>query len=443
MVQASAKKNLHKVEDACLQATKKFTGGKFLVALSGGADSVSLLLGMHNAGIRIEAANCNFHLRGEESHRDSEFCKDLCHRLGIKLHYIDFDTKEYIDNHKGISLEMACRQLRHQWFDTLVQEHGFTRLATGHTASDNAETIFMNLLRGSGLRGLKGMDADNGRVIRPLLKLYRSDIVQFLKLNNQDYVTDSTNLESDYRRNYLRNEIFPLLREKWRGMDAGIARTIDVLGREYMILDHALSEILSLNPEKLGWDTISSFPDPQTLIFHFIAPYGGSAEIAAEISRSLPYPLKGKEWLLPKATAVAGNDALEIVLSQNIPAQHIQWERIELDSSNREQIKKRVIEDRTNVICWLGVEPTRFEFRRPQRGDRIHPLGIKGSKLCSDIISDGKLSAYDKKSLKILVDNESGEAVWIPGLKRSRLHLIDLENATHCYAAYVVKAKPE
>ena len=153
--------------------------GKYLVALSGGADSVCLLLLLHQMGYRVEACHCNFHLRGEESDRDEAFCTDLCQQLSVPIHRIHFDTREYAALHKE-SIELAARNLRYRYFRQLRQDIGADAICVAHHQDDSVETVLINLLRGTGIKGLRGILPVNGDIVRPLLSASRNDILEYL-----------------------------------------------------------------------------------------------------------------------------------------------------------------------------------------------------------------------------------------------------------------------
>ena len=176
---------------------------KLLVALSGGADSVALLRVLHTAGYQCEAAHCNFHLRGEESNRDEQFVRQLCQKYGIRLHTIDFNTTQYATE-KRISIEMAARELRYNWFEKIKEECGAHVIAVAHHQDDSVETMLLNLIRGTGITGLLGIRPRNGAIVRPLLCINREEIIRYLQQIGQDFVTDSTNLEDEYTRNKIR-----------------------------------------------------------------------------------------------------------------------------------------------------------------------------------------------------------------------------------------------
>lgn len=190
--------------------------GKYIIALSGGADSVSLLLVLKHLeselGISLEAAHCNFHLRGDESLRDEQFCQQLCRRLHVPLHLVHFDTHAYADLHH-VSIEMAARDLRYAYFEQLRRDIHAADICVAHHRDDSVETLLLNLVRGTGLRGLRGIQPRNAHIIRPLLSHSRQQIEQYLDAIGESYVTDSTNLHNDVKRNKIRLNIIPLLRE--------------------------------------------------------------------------------------------------------------------------------------------------------------------------------------------------------------------------------------
>ena len=278
---------------------------KVLVGLSGGSDSCCLLTSLREAGVETIALHCNFNLRGEESIRDRDFVVALCSENQIPLKTIEFDVDKYMKSHKGISLEMACRELRYEWFFSMMSETKADRLTIGHNADDNIETFFINLLRGSGTNGLKGMEYDNGTIWRPLLPFHKKTILEFLKEKNIDYITDSTNLQSDYRRNFLRNEIIPLIKSEWKGFDKAMDKSISNLKTENLVIEKTLSEILKKYPNNLPIEVIKDYPAPLLLIKRFISPlkpYSTTAdEVLSSIHASKPNIPK---WNLPKGSLI-------------------------------------------------------------------------------------------------------------------------------------------
>ncbi len=181
-----------------------------LVACSGGADSVALLHILLQRGYNCTALHCNFHLRGEESTRDEKFITQLCQQWECPLMVQHFDTESYAKENK-LSIEMAARELRYTWFESVRQELQAQAIAVAHHQDDNIETALLNLVRGTGIQGLTGMRPQNGYIVRPLLGVKRCDIEAYLKDKNIGYVTDSTNLETDFTRNKIRHQLIPLL----------------------------------------------------------------------------------------------------------------------------------------------------------------------------------------------------------------------------------------
>lgn len=277
------KNNIGDIERSVRNDMKSMGITRVIATVSGGADSVAMLSAVKAAGADVLAAHCNFHLRGEESMRDQHHVEELCCRLGTELKIIDFDVERHIETRKGISVEMACRELRHEWFASLLKEVEADRIATGHNADDNIETLFLNLLRGSGTSGLRGMLPDTGKIWRPLLSFHRTQILQYLKDKGLAHVTDSTNLQSDYRRNFLRNEVIPLLRSRWAGFDKSLDRSINLLREENRVVTACVNSSLPMKGEPLLTSAVASFPDPELLVRRYIEPLGPFSTTASEV----------------------------------------------------------------------------------------------------------------------------------------------------------------
>jgi tRNA(Ile)-lysidine synthase len=183
-----------------------------LVGLSGGADSVALLGVLVRLGYPCIALHCNFHLRGEESDRDEAFACEFAESLEVPFHKIDFDTISYAGE-KHLSIEMAARELRYAWFEEMRERLGGQAIAVAHHRDDNVETVLMNLIRGTGIRGMSGIRPRNGFIVRPLLCVSREDILAWLVDQGYAYMVDSTNLSDAYTRNFIRLNVLPLLEE--------------------------------------------------------------------------------------------------------------------------------------------------------------------------------------------------------------------------------------
>ena len=425
--------------ESCLRSWHRAGGGTFLIGLSGGADSTALALAFLEAGVPFEAAHCNFHLRGEESDRDRNFVKSLCDTFGVTMHEVDFNVAE--EAQRGESVEMTCRRIRYDYFRQLMAEGNFRRLAVAHNADDNIETFFLNALRGSGTRGLKGMEEDNGEVVRPLLKFHRSEILEFLRERNQLYVTDSSNLESDhYRRNFLRNEVFPLMAKRWEGFGSALTRTIELQRRENAIVEHFVAKALDGYTDFIPWYVVFDFPDSETLIYRFIEPIGGTPTIAREMAESAKQLIPGKIWRFADVVAIFTKDGIRIkkgAAKQNGHKEKVDvslnfdWEEIPKEKIDWDIVKTAPLSE-----IYLPYDSSRYEWVTATREMKIKPLGMQGSQSVWKVLKDAGIPLLDRSQFPVLADRDSGEPVWLPGVKRSRLHLVTAENASlfHVYS---------
>ena len=243
----------------------------YIVALSGGADSVALLLVLKQLGYKVEAAHCNFNLRGEESIRDEQFCVSLCEKQNVPLHRIHFDTKAYAALHK-VSIEMAARELRYQYFENLRKDICAKGICVAHHEDDNVETILLHIIRGTGLKGLTGIAPKNGNIIRPLLCITRSDIIAYLESVQQNYVVDSTNLVDDVKRNKIRLNLLPMLEEMNPSVKSNIASMARYLAEAEKITNMSMDGFW-----KRKADIVTYLPDET-------APFDSALDTSARIS---------------------------------------------------------------------------------------------------------------------------------------------------------------
>lgn len=409
---------------------------RVLAAVSGGADSVAMLRALVRRGVKTEVVHCNFHLRGEESDRDASFVKNLCESLGVGLTIIDFDAAA-VAAERRISVEMACRDLRYEAFRRLREQLGCDYICVAHTADDNIETMLLNMLRGSGLRGLAGMRRRSSDILRPMLGLGRSDVEEYLAALGQDFITDSSNLSNDYRRNFIRNTLLPEIESRWPGARKALRRTQENLREQETIMEKAMAaDSPSISEELppvfdegmllLSRDAMQVAPSLSTAVFSFIRPFGGNRSQAADIAEAFRSGRLSSEWRLAEGReAILAREGLIVRLPMAAPRlpkkPEVRCERVEVAPSLIAEIKSMRRPD-TLYICETPTEG--WLWRQPKAGDRIEPLGMKGSQLVSDVVKDAHLGELEKRRLMLLVD-DSGRIVWIPGLKRSRHHLAD------------------
>lgn len=262
---------LSKVKDYIKKHNLLNSNDLYLVALSGGADSVALLLLLDEMGCQLHAVHCNFHLRGEESDRDERFCEQLCQQKNVPFHRIHFDTMTYAETHQ-VSVEMAARELRYRYFEQLRKDIGAAGVCVAHHRDDTVETVILNLVRGTGLRGLTGIQPKNGNILRPLLGVSRAEIEEYLREKGQEYVTDHTNLETDVLRNKVRLQVIPLLRQLNPAVSENIQRTAENLSDAQTVLDAVMLPYQHV--KELDLNQLTDAASREYITFEWLKNYG-------------------------------------------------------------------------------------------------------------------------------------------------------------------------
>lgn len=405
--------------------------GEIIAGVSGGADSTAMLRALTAVGTKVHVVTCDFHLRGDESTRDRRFVISLCRDLGVDVTEADMDVPAYMRTH-GVSVEMACRDLRYDLFRQLLRDSGAARIAVAHNADDNIETLMLNLMRTTGIEGLRGMLPDTGEIIRPLLSLSRRDIEDYLHEIGQDFVTDTTNLTDDYRRNFIRNRVLPLLEKRFPNARRSIAATQRNLRGEAAVIARA---VRPKSDNVLTWEEIRECGDAMTAIQRFAAPPGANASQIEEMTALSRNPLPGRVWHLRHADICSERDGLHIVpANEDADMPEYRWFRLR----NIPEVQSLMRSMRRPTACFLPQGSSHYTLRFVRPGDRIAPLGMRGTSAASDIMKDAKLTQEQKRRTVALTDAD-GEIIWIDGLKRSRRHLID-DDAQFIYA---VTADPD
>ena len=400
------------------------TNELYLVALSGGADSVALLLLLKNAGFNVHAAHCNFHLRGDESDRDEAFCVELCQRLGVELHRAHFDTREYAELHK-VSIEMAARELRYKWFEQLRRDIGAAGICVAHHRDDSVETVLLNLVRGTGLRGLTGIQPRNGSILRPLLCVSRAEIETFLAEKGQKYVTDSTNLEADVQRNIIRLEVLPLLRKLNPAVAENIQRTAENLAEAQLVLNVAIASINSSNV--LNLSDLEKYGSSEYLAFEWLKKYGFNGDQVRQIldadTGKIVSSSTGYDVLNDRGRLIV-EPALEPFNPVRIPEEgtyalggfSIEFGGTTNENNTFRVRKKPVYVSKEPYVATLDASKVRFPLtvRRVEEGDWMQPYGMKGRKLLSDLMTDLKMTVFEKRRQLVVVDAK-GAVLWLVG----------------------------
>ena len=394
---------------------------KVLIALSGGADSVALLVAMRKLGYACEAMHCNFHLRGAESDRDEQFVTTLCKRLGVQLHIVHFDTAGYASG-KGISIEMAARELRYEAFEEKRKAIGAAFIAVAHHRDDSAETLLLNLTRGTGIKGLRGIQPKNGYVIRPLLCAGREDIIDYLKWRGEEYVTDSTNLTADYTRNKIRLEIIPKLKEINPSILESLDATAQRIADAELIYRKAVEEAITRvkNGNIIDIKRLKAEAAPTTLLHEILSPLGFNStqvsNIASSLDKNSGITFSCGEWIVVKdrdaliITRNSHSDNFELTLS---------IERSVDTPTGMLYIEEKMFDGnipKEPEIAFLDAERVQYPLtiRNTRVGDRFSPFGMRGTKLVSDYLTDRKRSIIEKQQ-QLVVTDASGEIVWLVG----------------------------
>ena len=350
---------------------------RVLVCVSGGADSVALLLVLTRLGYACRVVHCNFHLRGEESQRDEAFVRQLCEGMGVALDVVDFDTQTYASERK-ISIEMAAREQRYEAFERLRTQYGLDTIAVGHHAEDSAETMLLNLLRGTGIDGLTGIRPRNGFIIRPLLEVTRGDIIDYLAALGQTWVDDSSNATDDYARNRIRHRLLPLMEDINPAALQNILTTARNLRGTADLLDEKATDETAV-----------------TLLHRYLAPHGYNSTQSENLLEALR---NHRTTLIPRSVA-----ALQVAM----PSLRFSLEKVEQGNLRH-----------SNDVLLLDVQrlTAPLTLRHWREGDRFCPFGMGGrTKLVSDLLTDCHLSRAERESQMVLCVGD--DISWVVGLR--------------------------
>lgn len=405
---------------------------KIFIAISGGADSVALLMAIIALGYkeRLEALHCNFSLRSDESDEDEAFVSALCERYHIPLHVKRFDTRAYAQQ-EGISIEMAARSLRYGWFSNFHTE-GKTVIAVAHNADDQIETLLLNLSMGTGIRGLSGMPFIKPQegIIRPLQTCPRSLILSYLSDLKQDYREDSSNEELQYKRNLIRHRLIPLFEELNPSFRGAALRTIDYLRSTEALYLECISRYREqlLTDDKIELRPLLHHPELRTLLFELLRPYGFKREVIMNLEEHLKKGGEaGRKFHAPRYTLYHGAKYLELLpreeaekvcLSIDISSSgkislpyggELAWEVLPI-----EQLEGGVqVPPTVALFDYDRLGTTTLILRSREEGDALRPYGMKGKKLLRRIFIDGKYTQQERRAALLICKEEA--LLWLVG----------------------------
>lgn len=412
------------------------TNNGVLLAVSGGIDSIVMLDLFVRTNYKTAIAHCNFQLRGVESEDDEKFVRDLGEKMGLTVFSKKFETRNYAAKYK-LSIQVAARELRYVWFEELSKKEGFDYIAVAHHSDDQVETFFINLLRGSGLVGLKGMPLKRDRIIRPLLFAKREYIETYARVRNLSFREDSSNKEDTYLRNKIRLNLITELEKIDKKAPDAIIRSTKHLSDADVLLQQLLDEKFKsvFRIEKgiyyMSMDTIKDMQPLEIWMYYLLRNFNFNRDITDNICEAIIEKQSGKTFYSITHIAIIDRNSIliESIKDPDTKVYCIKAEQetitkpisLKLQTSPNNEVFKMI---KKPNVAYLDKEKLRFplKLRKWKKGDRFQPIGMKGSKLLSDYFIDNKFNLIEKQNIWLLVSGE--DIVWIIGHRISEKYKI-------------------
>lgn len=415
---------IEKVKKILSESIPDCTSKKFLLATSGGIDSMVLLSIFQQIDVQFAVAHCNFNLRGDESESETVFLKKYCSDNTIDIYVKYFDTELYAELNK-VSIQISARELRYSWFDELLEKNGYDFLITAHHLNDQIETFFINSLRATSVNGLRGIPKQNGKIFRPLLEFSRNEIHQFALNHSIPWKEDSSNASTKYIRNKIRHQIIPILEELSPDVYGQFSKLFKHLDEDFMLKQTYISELYDKYVEetndlvKVYWSDLKNENDAFVKFKHLVGPFGFDNDVElmkileAQTGKSI-YS-SNYEMLVDRGTIILRKFSLDASYNSSI--------FIEKDENNEiislifgtpyefsnDNFTREISVDFAKIIEPFAVRPIKQE-------DYFQPLGMKGRKKISKYLKDIKLSKYEKESVRLLVD-ANDKIIWVIGFQ--------------------------
>ena len=417
-----------------------------LLAVSSGIDSMVMLHLFFQSGIPISIAHCNFLLRGKDSNGDEQLVINTAKKHGITCHSIRFDTQEYAQQ-KGLSIQMAARELRYNWFEQLRKQHNYTFIATAHHSDDVVETFLLNLLRKTGIAGLHGIKPQSGNIIRPMLFANKAQIIDYAQKHAIAYRDDISNADDHYMRNYIRLHIIPEFKQLKPNFNETLLESIQVIAKQetvyYAHIAQIKENLLQEDTEKISIDiqTLQQLPLPDVYLYEILSPFGFNQTQVSDLTNCLQ-TTEEKTFVSLSHQLVKGRKSIEIY-----PNIHAEQEEIIIQEPNQKSFSQAGISIKTNEnsvsfvfennpkCAYFDLDKLTFPLhvRNWKVGDYFYPFGGKGKKKLSDLFSDLKLTGKEKQSVRLLC-NENGDIVWVIGLRSDNRYRVTAhtKKILHC-----------
>ena len=425
---------------------------KILLAVSGGIDSVVMVHLFKRAGYDFAIAHCNFLLRGEAADKDELLCKDLGAKLDVPFLSVPFNTKK-VAKERGISIQMAARDLRYEWFNEICIMLGYTYIATAHHLNDSIETFLFNFSKGCGIRGLHGIPLKNGDTIRPLLFATREEIENYAKEYKITYREDASNNETKYARNKIRQEVIPPLKTINSSFETSAGKTIQRIQDSEVLFDFAINILKEKYFARKGeqfeidFDELQKHPAAQTVLFEFLTEYNFNANQVGQLldentsSGAIFYSSSHRLLLDRKKLLIQVLSPEEKAIKYYIQKEdsRIALKNAVLQLDWKEGSAESFSADAN--IAYFDTDKLSFplRIRNWQAGDAFQPIGMKGqSKKLKDFFTDNKLSRFEKENV-LLLETNKGEIVWIINHRADERFKVSEKTKNHVIACYFVK----
>ncbi len=403
-----------------------------LLTVSGGIDSIVMCELFHQAGLKFGIAHCNFELRGEESDIDELFVEELAEKYEVQFHSVSFDTSSFAKKNK-LSIQVAARQLRYQWFEEIRVQFDYKYISTAHHQDDSIETFFINLIRGTGISGLHGISPKQNSIIRPLLFTRKEQIEIFAHKNKLEHREDSSNASDKYVRNKIRHKLIPLLKELNPNIHKTIAEDIQRLSDTEKVYKKEIKDSRSKiikedkNEIRISIKELKKLNPIEPYLFEFLYPLGFNSTTVDEVIKSLNGQ-SGKQFYSSTHRLIKDRDFLVIDKSNKTKVAEEKKYSIKKNQKNliasdlklhfKSVVKKLDYKLKaTNESANIDFDKLQFplEIRKWKKGDTFFPLGMKGKKKLSDFFIDKKISISEKENIWLLTSNN--QIAWVIGLR--------------------------
>lgn len=399
-----------------------------MLAFSGGVDSVVLSDLLRKAGYKHDLAHCNFQLRGKEANQDTEFCEIFAKQHQQTCHVAYFQTADYAKLHK-LSIQMSARELRYNWFKELIEKHNYDYVLTAHHANDNTETLLVNLIRGTGIKGLKGIPEKQQHVVRPLLFATKEDIKHYAAKHGLQYREDSSNQEVKYKRNFIRHKIIPELKKLNPSLEETLNNSIGYFKQAAEIIANfsanKFSDICHEQNNQLfiNISLIKQEAQKETLLFEWLSSMGFKAQqieqltsaleeaknVGKQFSSTTHQLVIDRKYIIVQKINVTNNETVYTISSPS------DTKHLPISLTIEETTLPNFPSQSNEITIAYSDNLFPLTLRKWQQGDKFKPLGMSGFKKLSDFFKDQKLSLFDKENVWILTNKK--HIVWVVGYR--------------------------